>query len=121
MLMLAKYYAIAHRENDLDREEKLGKAEKYANEVIDMMKTPPKPNPQITDEQWAEAKKDSTAEAYNAIGLANLTRKKYDVAAAEFKRRWKQIRGPSRRTWCGWRRRCRPAARTTKRSSGATR
>ena len=84
-LMLANYYATQTRENDLDREEKLGKAEKYANQVIDMMKTAPKPNPQITDEQWAESKKDTTAEAYNAIGLANLTRKKYDAAAAAFK------------------------------------
>ena len=58
-LMLANYYATRTRENDLDREEKLGKAEKYANQVIDMMKTAPKPNPQITDEQWAEAKKDT--------------------------------------------------------------
>ena len=84
-LMLATYYATRTRENDLDREEKLGKAEKYANEIINMMKTAPKPNPQITDEQWADAKKDTTAEGYNAIGLANLTRKKYDVAAAAFK------------------------------------
>ena len=30
-------------------------------------------------------KKDTTAEAYNAIGVANLTRKKYDAAAAAFK------------------------------------
>jgi tetratricopeptide (TPR) repeat protein len=84
-LMLAKYYASQTRENDLDREEKLGKAEKYANQVIDMMKTLPKPNPQIPDDQWTEAKKDFTAEAYNSIGLGNLTRKKYDVAAANFK------------------------------------
>jgi tetratricopeptide (TPR) repeat protein len=84
-LMLAKHFAIHTRENDLDREEKLGKAEKYANQVIEAMKTLPKPNPGLTDEQWAEAKKDSAAEAYNNIGLANLTRKKYDVAAAAFK------------------------------------
>ena len=84
-LMLANYYATRTRENDLDREEKLGKAEKYANQLIDMMKTAPKPNPGLTDEQWTEAKQDTTAEAYNAIGLANLTRKKYDVAAAAFK------------------------------------
>jgi len=84
-LMLANYYATHTRENDLDREEKLGKAEKYANSVIEMMKTLPKPNPQITDEQWADAKKDTTAEGYNAIGLANLVRKKYDAAAASFK------------------------------------
>ena len=85
MLMLAKYYSTTTRENDLDREEKLGKAEKYANHVIEMMKTAPKPNPQIPDDQWADAKKDITAEAYNAIGLGNLTRKKYDAAAANFK------------------------------------
>jgi tetratricopeptide (TPR) repeat protein len=84
-MMLANYYATRTRENDLDREEKLGKAEKYANQLIDMMKTLPKPNPGLTDEQWTDAKKDTTAEAYNAIGLANLTRKKYDVAAAAFK------------------------------------
>ncbi len=84
-LMLANYYATHTRENDLDREEKLGKAEKYANSVIEMMKTMPKPNPQITDEQWTDAKKDTTAEGYNAIGLANLTRKKYDAAASSFK------------------------------------
>ena len=72
-------------ETDLDKEEKLGKSEKYANSTIEMMKTLPKPNPQITDDQWAEAKKDTTAEAYNCIGLANLTRKKYDAAAASFK------------------------------------
>ncbi|MGD0778513.1 MAG: tetratricopeptide repeat protein [Candidatus Solibacter sp.] len=85
MLMLANYYAAHTRENDLDREEKLGKVEKYANQVIEMMKTAPKPNPQITDAQWDEARKDSTAESYNYMGLANLTRKKYDVAAANFK------------------------------------
>jgi len=84
-LMLANYYATRTRENDLDREEKLAKAEKYANQVIEMVKTAPKPNPQITDEQWTDAKKDTTAEAYNNIGLANLTRKKYDAAAAGFK------------------------------------
>ena len=55
------------------------------SELIEMMKTAPKPNPQITDEQWTEAKKDTTAEAYNNIGLANLVRKKYDAAAAAFK------------------------------------
>jgi tetratricopeptide (TPR) repeat protein len=85
VLMLAKYYAMTTRENDLDREEKLGKEEKYANQVIAMMKTAPKPNPQIPDDQWVEVKKDIAAEAYNSMGLGNLTRKKYDAAATNFK------------------------------------
>jgi tetratricopeptide (TPR) repeat protein len=85
LLMLAKHYAVHTRENDLDREEKLGKAEKYANLLIELAKTLPKPSAQFTDEQWAAARKDTAAEAYNVIGQANLTRKKYDAAAAGFK------------------------------------
>ncbi len=85
LLMLAKYYATHTRENDLDREEKLGKAEKYAHLLIEVAKTLPKPSAQFTDEQWADARKGTAAEAYDAIGLANLVRKKYDAAAAGFK------------------------------------
>jgi tetratricopeptide (TPR) repeat protein len=84
LLLLAKYYSTRTRENDLDREEKLGKAEKYANLVIELTKTLPKPNADIPDAQWVEARKFSAAEAYNAIGQANLTRKKYDAAIAGF-------------------------------------
>jgi tetratricopeptide (TPR) repeat protein len=85
LLMLSKYYATHTRENDLDREEKLGKAEKYANLVIEVVKTLPKPSAQFTDEQWVATRKDTTAEAYNAIGQANLVRKNFAAAAAGFK------------------------------------
>jgi len=84
-LMLAELLAQNTRENDLDKEEKLGRSEKYANETIQLVKEAPKPNPQIPDQQWEEAKKDLTAEAHNALGLAALTRKKYDLAFTEFK------------------------------------
>jgi tetratricopeptide (TPR) repeat protein len=84
-LMLAELLAQRTRENDLDKEEKLAKAEKLANDTIQLVKEAPKPNPQIPDPQWEDAKKDLAAEAHNALGLAALTRKKYDVAATEFK------------------------------------
>lgn len=84
-LMLAEILAQRTREMDLDREEKLVKAEKYADDTINTLKTQPKPNPQITDEQWEEGKKGAIARAHNAKGLAALTRKKYDVAVTEFK------------------------------------
>jgi tetratricopeptide (TPR) repeat protein len=84
-LMLAEILAQRTREMDLDREEKLVKADKYADDAINLLKTLPKPNPQITDEQWEEGKKSAVARAHNAKGLAALTRKKFDVAAAEFK------------------------------------
>jgi tetratricopeptide (TPR) repeat protein len=85
LLMLAKYYATHTRETDLDREEKLGKAEKYSKLVIDVTKTLPKPSAQFSDEQWIATRKDTAADAYNAIGQANLVRKNYDAAAAGFK------------------------------------
>lgn len=73
------------RENDLDREDKLGKADKYFNDAITAVKASPKPNPQISDEQWADAQKQVQGEAHNGLGMAALTRKKYDVAINEFK------------------------------------
>jgi len=84
-LMLGELLAQQTRENDLDREEKLGKADKLLNQTIETVKSTAKPNPQMTDQQWEEAKKSVVAEAHNGIGLGALTRKKYDVAIAEFK------------------------------------
>lgn len=84
-LMMAELLAQRTRENDLDREEKLTRADKYANDTIAMLKDMPKPNPTLSDEQWESARKDLVAEAHNAIGLGALVRKKYDVAISEFK------------------------------------
>lgn len=85
MLMLASVIAQRTREFDLDREEKLNRAEKYARSAEEILKTAPKPRPDITDEQWAGVKKDFSAQAHEALGLAAMVRKKYDVAIAEFK------------------------------------
>jgi tetratricopeptide (TPR) repeat protein len=84
-LLLGEILAGTTRENDLDKEEKLSKADKYLNGTIENLKTAVKPNPQITDQQWEDAKKQLTAEAHNGLGLVALDRKKYDVAATEFK------------------------------------
>ena len=73
------------KEFDLDKEQKLTKAEKYANSAIDSLKTASPPNPQLTDAQWQEAKKQMTAEAYASLGAAALLRKKYDVAITNYK------------------------------------
>lgn len=85
MLLLANGIAQKTRENDLDKEEKLARAEKYANGALALIKDAPRPNPQLTDEQWAGAKKDYEAEAHRALGMIALTRKKTDVAVTEFK------------------------------------
>ena len=84
-LMLGEILATHTRENDLDKEEKLSKAEKYLNGTIENLKSAPKPNPQIPDQQWEDAKKQLVAESHNDLGLVALDRKKYDLAVAEFK------------------------------------
>ena len=85
MLMLATAMAQRTREFDLDREEKLGRAEKYAKTAIDLIGKAAKPNPTVTDQQWIDAKKDMVSQAHEALGLAQTARKKYAPAIAEYK------------------------------------
>jgi len=85
MLMMASSIAQRTREHDLDREEKLGRAEKLANDAGEILKTAPKMNPQLTDEQWAQVKNDFVGQQHEALGLVALGRKKYDDAANAFK------------------------------------
>jgi len=84
-LMLSEMIAQHTRENDLDKEEKLAKAEKYGNDTIATLNAAVKPNPQLTDQQWEDAKKDLIARTHDALGMAALVRKKYDAAINEFK------------------------------------
>jgi tetratricopeptide (TPR) repeat protein len=83
-LTIGQILAQKTRENDLDKEEKLGRAEKLLNGTLENIKTAAKPNPQLTDQQWTEAKTFISGEAHNALGLVALTRKKQDVAIKEF-------------------------------------
>lgn len=84
-LMLGEILASHTRENDLDKEEKLTKADKYLNDTIANAKVMEKPSPQIPDAQWEEQKKYVIAEAQNDLGLVAMARKKMDVAVADFK------------------------------------
>jgi tetratricopeptide (TPR) repeat protein len=85
MLMLAAETARTTREFDLDKEEKLTKAEKYAKDGMALIPSATKPNPQATDAQWEDAKKDDLARGHEALGLIAVARKKYDAAASEYK------------------------------------
>jgi tetratricopeptide (TPR) repeat protein len=82
---LASEIASHTREFDLDKEEKLAKADKYAKAALNDIKTFPKQSSRITDEQWDKEKKNLTAQAYAAEGLMAMVRKKYDDAITQFK------------------------------------
>jgi tetratricopeptide (TPR) repeat protein len=85
MLLISGELARSTRENDLDKEEKLSRAEKFANNAIPAINAAPKPNPQITDDQWNGYKKDDLAQVHTDLGMVATVRKKYDVAITEFK------------------------------------
>jgi tetratricopeptide (TPR) repeat protein len=84
-LLLADILSQHTGEHDLDKEEKLTKAEKYVHQAIDLISTAPKPNPQITDAQWEDYKKQLTGQAQHDLALINMTRKNWDAAIAAFK------------------------------------
>ncbi|HLJ18229.1 MAG TPA: tetratricopeptide repeat protein [Bryobacteraceae bacterium] len=85
MLLMSRGIASQTKKYDLDKEEKLAKAEKYAHTAIDLLKDAPKPNPNMTDQQWNAAKLDLTAEGHEALGMIAQDREKYDQAIAEYK------------------------------------
>ena len=83
-LILATGIAQHTREFDLDREEKLGRVEKYANSALDMLKTLAKPNASVSDEQWNGLKSQLVADAHDALGMDAMVRKNKDQAIKEF-------------------------------------
>jgi tetratricopeptide (TPR) repeat protein len=83
-LMLAQLIAVKVRENDLDKNERYNDAEKYAKMALDSIPAATKPNATLTDDQWANEKKNLAADAHQYLGIVAMGRKKYDVAVTEF-------------------------------------
>ena len=84
MLLLARQYANHTTQSDLDKEEKLAKAAKYANDALAAIPNAVKPNPQMSDAQWERFKKDYMSQAHEGLGMIADVRKKYGVAATEY-------------------------------------
>jgi tetratricopeptide (TPR) repeat protein len=84
-LAMATDLAAHTREFDLDKDDKLTKAEKYANAAIQDLKDYPKPMSRMPDDQWTLEKKNLTNEGYLALGMVAMDRKKYDDAITQYK------------------------------------
>jgi len=84
-IMIATSLATTTKEFDFDKEEKLGRADKLSKEAIEVLKTAPKFNPGLTDEQWAGARNGYVAEAYIALGMTATVRKNWPEAMANYK------------------------------------
>ncbi len=82
-LLIGETIILHTRENDLDKDEKLAKAEKNLNLEIENTKAAAKPNPQLPDDQWTEYKKAQIAETQADLGKLFMARKKWDLAIAD--------------------------------------
>lgn len=85
LLLVSGILVRGTREFDLDKDEKLARATKLANDAIPQINAAEKPRPQISDDQWNGFKKDKLAEAHDRLGMIAALQKKYDVAINEFK------------------------------------
>ena len=84
MLILAESTVQRTKEFDLDKEEKLSKAEKYANGALEALQSAPR-YVLIREEQWPAYKAQQVARGHETLGSVAMLRKKYDVAIAEYK------------------------------------
>lgn len=85
LVTLASETARHTRENDLDKDEQLAKVDKWAKEGIEDAKTMPKVNANETDADLEKDRKDMQAQAYVAMGMADLLRKNYNGAIDNYK------------------------------------
>jgi tetratricopeptide (TPR) repeat protein len=86
--LLANVLAATTRDTDLDKEEKLTRADKYAHDSLETLKTAPKPPifGNMTDDQWTKSKAQAQALAWQALGNVALIRKKTEEAVADFQK-----------------------------------
>ena len=85
--LLANILASTTRDTDLDKEEKLTRAEKYAHDAMDALQSGKPPLfANASDEAWAKTKAQAESLAWQALGVAALVRKKTDEAVADFEK-----------------------------------
>ncbi len=82
---LASVTAAQMKEFDLNLKDEVAKVDKNAHGAIDNVKDATKPNPNMTDADWAGYKADLVAAAHEALGLSNMAQKNYTGAIDEYK------------------------------------
>lgn len=85
--LLANIIAATTRDTDLDKDERLAKAEKYAHDAMDAVNAGKPPLfAKASDAAWAKTKAEAESLSYQALGNVALVRKKTDEAIADFEK-----------------------------------
>ncbi len=80
LVSLANAIPNRTKEFDLDKEEKLSKAEDYAKEAMALIPTLPKLDPNLDEDAWLQTKMDFMSQCHEAVGLVLLARKDFPGA-----------------------------------------
>lgn len=83
-LLVAEVITPNIKEFDLNKGQEIAQANHLFTDAIENAKVAPKPNPQVSDADWENAKKWTIAEAHNGLGMLAQVQKKWDDAIKEF-------------------------------------
>lgn len=82
LLELAYVIPSRTREFDLDKTEKLSRAEGYAMKAMSLVPNLTKLDPNLPDDQWLDIKKDYMSRGNESLGVIESKRENYDAAAS---------------------------------------
>lgn len=85
LISLAGAIPTRTREFDLDKEEKLAKAEDYAKRAMGLIPTLAKMDPNMTDDAWLATRKEFMSQCHEALGSVSLKREDFEAAEGSFR------------------------------------
>jgi len=85
LISLAGAIPTRTREFDLDKEEKLAKAEDYAKRAMGLIPTLAKMDPNMTDDAWLATRKEFMSQCHEALGGVALKREDFAASEASFR------------------------------------
>ena len=74
------------RGDDLNKSERLAKAESFAKRALRIIPTMPKPSPQVTDELWLSERRIMMAQIHETLGIVAYMRDDYAGAEESFRK-----------------------------------
>ena len=85
LISLAGAIPTRTREFDLDKEEKLAKAEDYAKKAMGLIPTLAKMDPNMTDDEWLATRKEFMSQCHEALGSVAMKREDFTGAEGSFR------------------------------------